>query len=377
MLRRLSKSLMEDVRSGDPRRVASANGKLVTGSIVWGVGVTLAMEGRITGSGPKDPAVRARLMETGWRPYSVVMDDGKGGKRYVEYKRLEPFAMFYGIAADIAEIGGQVGEAEMGELATAAIIGFVNNVASKTYLQGLIDSVEALSDPERYLPTLMNQYASAMVPYSAMQREIRKVDDPAMREVRSMVDAVMNTIPGYSDNLPARRSWITGEPILYPKGWGADMTTPLGEAFAAANPIIAGDWAQDPVLDELANLDFGFSAPTRKLEGVELTTEQYSRLMELHGTVRIGRLTMYQALEKAINSAQYDLGRERYEDDADPSMNPRVKMVQRIITNYRKAARARLLEEDADLRAEVEQRKREAHTNARSVYSGITDLAGE
>ncbi|WP_432450607.1 hypothetical protein [Aliiroseovarius marinus] len=377
VLRRLSKSLMDDINSGDPRRMASANGKLATGSLMWGMGVTLAMEGRITGSGPKDPTLRARLMETGWRPYSVVTDDGNGGKRYVEYRRMDPYAMFLGIAADVAEIGGQVGEAEMSELATSAIIGLVNNVASKTYLQGLIDVVEGVSDPERFLPGLMRQYASSMVPFSAAQREMRKHVDNEMREVRSVVDAVMNTVPGFSDDLPARRSWITGEAIQYPKGWGADMTSPIGDAFAAANPIIAGDWKQDKVLDELGNLDFGFSAPTRKLEGVEMTTAQYSRLLELHGTVRIGRYNMYQALEKVFDSAQYDLGRERFQDAADPQMNPRVMMVQRVIMNFRKAARAKLLEEDADLRSQVEGVKREAFGHARSVYSGVADLAGQ
>lgn len=377
VLRRLSKSLMDDINSGDPRRMASANGKLATGSLMWGMGVTLAMEGKITGSGPKDPALRARLMETGWRPYSVVTDDGNGGKRYVEYRRMDPYAMFLGIAADVAEIGGQVGEAEMSELATSAIIGLVNNVASKTYLQGLIDVVEGISDPERFLPGLMRQYASSMVPFSAAQREMRKHVDNEMREVRSITDAVMNTVPGFSDDLPARRSWITGEAIQYPKGWGADMTSPLGDAFAAANPIIAGDWKQDKVLDELGNLDFGFSAPTRKLEGVEMTTAQYSRLLELHGTVRIGRYNMYQALEKLFDSAQYDLGRERFQDPSDPEMNPRVMMVRRVVMNFRKAARAKLLEEDADLRSQVEGVKREAFGHARSVYSGVADLAGQ
>lgn len=375
LLHRLSKSMRDDIASGDPRRMAAANGKLATGSLFWGTGIMLAMEGRITGSGPKDPALRARMMETGWRPYSIVTSDGNGGKRYVEYRRFEPFAMFLGIAADVAEIGGQVGEAEMNEIATASIIGFVNNVASKTYLQGLVDTVEAIGDPERYLPSLMNQYASAMVPQSSFLREIRKQQDPAMREVRSMVDAVMNTLPGYSDNLPARRSWITGEPIAYPQGWGADMISPVGEAFASANPIIAGDWKGDPVLDELANLDFGFSAPTRKMDGVELSSAQYSRLLELHGTVRIGRLTMHQALERVMSSAAYDRERSRYTDASDPTQNPRVKLVQKVVSEYRKAARMKLLREDDVLREQVVQRKRETMVNSRSAYSGIAALA--
>lgn len=371
ILRRLSKTLQADLKSGDPRRVASANGKLVTGSLVWGAAMLAASEGKITGSGPKDPALRARMMETGWRPYSVVMDDGNGGKRYVEYRRLEPFGMFLGIVADVAEIGGQIGEAEMDELALAGVIGFVNNVASKTYLQGMIDTVEAISDPQRFLPSLMNQYASAMVPHSAFLRELRKQNDPSMREVRSMTDAIMNTVPGFSDALPARRSWITGEPIIYPKGWGADVTSPLGDAFAAANPIIAGDWKQDPVLDELAGLDFAFSPPTRKVMGVELNSEQYSRLMELHGTVRSGRQNMYQRLERLFESTRYQ---NFPKEVSDPSVDPRVKQVQRVITAYRELARRQLMKEYPEIKEAVRAQRQELRTNIRTGLSGIAAL---
>ncbi len=372
VLRRFSKSLQADLKSGDPRRMAAANGKLVTGSVIWGAGITMAMNGNITGSGPKDPALRARMMETGWRPYSFVVSDGEGGKRYIEYRRFEPFAMFLGIAADVAEIGGQVGEAEMDELATAAVVGLVNNVASKTFMTGLFDVVEAANDPERFLPRLMRTYASNMVPQSAALRELRKQQDPAMREVRSIADAIMNTIPGFSDDLPAKRSWITGEPIMYPKGWGGDMTSALGDAFAAANPIIAGDWKQDPVLDELAGLDFAFSAPTRKVMGVELTTEQYSRLMELHGTVRSGRLTMYQKLERLYESERY---RAYPTNVSDASVDPRVKATQRILTGYRELARRKLIQEYPELAEQVRASKAEMRSNIRTGLSGIADLA--
>ncbi|WP_299883369.1 hypothetical protein [uncultured Sulfitobacter sp.] len=305
VLRRLSSTLNADLKSGDPKRVAAARGKLVTGNLMWGAAIIAAQEGKITGSGPTDPQQRKLLMETGWRPNSFVIDDGNGGKRYVEYARLEPFSMFLGIAADVTEIGGQVGEQELDDLAVAALIGFTNNVTSKTYLQGLSDTFAALSAPERNLQSLMNRYASSMVPYSSALREARKFKDPALRDVRSMLDAIKNTIPGYSETIPAKRSWITGQIIHYPKGWGADMVSPLGEAFASANPITAGDWKQDPVLDELAGLDFGLSAPTRKIKGVELDQKQYERLLELHGTVRSGLYTMYQRLEKLFESDSY------------------------------------------------------------------------
>lgn len=50
-------------------------------------------------------------------------------------------------------------------------------------------------------------------------------------------------------------------------------------------------------------------------------------------------------------------------------------MVQRVISAYRKRAKAMLLREDPELREAVIARKQEAHTNARAVYGGIADLA--
>ncbi|MGH0000110.1 hypothetical protein ACQU0X_08520 [Pseudovibrio ascidiaceicola] len=376
LLNSLSKTFKAELRSGDPRRVAMARGKMATGALFWGTAITAAYEGKITGSGPADPTLKARMMETGWRPYSVVTDDGNGGKKYVEYKRMEPFATFFGIAADVADIGGSVGESEAEEIGTAAIVAFVNNVGSKTFLQGITDFAEAVGDPDRHLGTYLRRQASNMVPYTALQREVRKGIDPSMREARTLVDTVKNNIPSYSSTLPPRRSWITGDPLVYPKGWGADMVSPVGEAFASINPIIAADGANDPVLDEMAQLNFAFTAPVRRLEGgIELNTAQYSRLLELHGKVRIGRDNMYQALAKAMDSKIYDKERNGYADTTEPSENPRVKIVQRIIERYRSKARKELIMENPDLLSQKRESFNRQNESARAVYSGIADLA--
>lgn len=370
----MSKRMMDDLRGADPSRAARARGKLVTGGVIWTSALIAAQSGTITGSGPSDPAVRKRLMETGWRPYSFVMSDGNGGKKYIDYRRLDPFAMVFGIAADIADVGGQLDEMKLSEIASAAMVGLANNLASKAYLSGAIDAMTAFNDPDRYGASWFYNYASSMVPHSSLLRELRKSGDPAMREVRSMLDAVMNTVPGFSDKLPAKRSWITGEPIVYPKGWGQNMMSPLGEAFAAANPILEGEWKKDLVLDELARLDFGFSAPTRTVLGVELNPEQYSRYNEIHGTVRLGRYTMYQALEALFTTQRYDLARERAGDSSDPALNPRIKAVQRVISRYRKAAKQQLFNEYPELQSEVMSMQEEAQTNMNALMQGVVDM---
>lgn len=377
LLRRASKSFMEDLRSTDPSRRAAAEGKRASGAIMWGSAIFAASQGHITGNGPTDRVARQRLIDSGWRPYSIRVPQSDGGVKYVEYNRLEPFSMFFGIAADLAEMGGQMSEEQREEVGSAAMAAFINNVGSKTWLQGLTDAVGVLSNPDMNAENYLQNMTASFLPYSSAMREMRKQGDPAMRDVQSVLDAVKNTIPGYSEELPARRSWVTGEPIIYPHGYGGDDLSSVGEAIAAsANPILEGEWKGNMVLDELANLEFGFSAPSRKVMGVEMTPEQYETYLELHGKVRppSTRRTMQQELERLFNSPSYDLNRERTGDVSDPELNPRVKAVKRVISGYRKLAREELLMRYPEMRQKVIQRGEEAETNAQSLLSGVTSL---
>ena len=375
VLRRLSKSMMDDLASGDPARVASARGKMATGYAVWGWAVSMASQERITGGGPSDPALKTRMLEAGWQPYSFVFTNDDGSKKYVSYQRLDPFATFFGMSADIAEIGGQIDEAEFSELATAGVIALSRNIGSKTFLQGLTEFADALSQPDRKGAYYIHRQLTTMIPMSSALRDLRKLDDPAMRDVRTWVNALKNNIPGLSSTIAARRSWITGEPILYPKGWGKDMATPLGDAFAAANPIVESNWKQDPVLDELASIEYAFSAPTRTIMGkIELNEDQYSRLNELHGTVRIGRYTMKQRLETLFETQRYKAFKEAFEGGQAEADDPRVKLVQRVISQYRQASRQQLLKEYPELRAEAEDNYRDYTANVRSALDTYVGL---
>lgn len=377
LIRRLSKNLADDLKSGDPSRVAAARGKLVTGNIMWGTAIMAALNDKITGSGPVDPAARKRLMETGWRPYSYKRTKADGSTEYVEFNRLDPFAMFFGIAADVAEIGGQVDDATYGELAKAALVAFANNVGSKTYLQGITDAANAYANPDMHMEHYLQSLAASFMPYSSASREARKADDPYMREVEGYLAAIKNQIPGYSETLPARRSMITGEPVVYPKGWGDEIVTPIGEAMASMNPIYARDDKQDMVLQELADLGEGVTGyPNRKMDGVELTPKQYSRYVELHGIVRPSttKRSLYQELERLFKSPSYDRERQRVPEVSDSALDPRLTPVRKIITGYRELAKQELLREFPDLREKVVKNRSEMLRNQRMLTTGVSAI---
>lgn len=107
----------------------------------------------------------------------------------------------------------------------------------------------------------------------------------------------------------------------------------------------------DPVLDELALLaDSVQGAPLETLHGVELSGEQYSRLLELHGTTRIGGKTLHEALQALIESPGYDVERLERGDPPDAERGPRAIALRRIIARYRERAQDELLNEDEELR---------------------------
>jgi len=324
---------------GDPSRVALARGKMAVGKLVWLSAATASMSGMLTGGGPRDGKKRAQLMETGWRPYSF-----KVGDKYIPYQRVEPFGTVLGLMADFFDVvGNEYDDDEaIGQFASAMIASVASNITSKTYLKGLMDATNVMHDPARYAESWVAQQAAARLPFSSMLGQIRQEVDPALREARGIVDAMMNKTPGLSDNLPARRSWVTGEPLYYPGGSGW-------------NPFAASEAKNDPVLSELARLDHGFSGPPRKVGGVEIDTAQHSRYAELMGTVKMQGKTLHEYLGELYKSQVY----KELPDSTSEYEGGKLRLTKKVIGAYQRAARMFLLREDQQLLQKVLQARLE------------------
>src|SRR5690606_23747135 len=139
-------------RGGRDRDMALA--RVTIGSATALVVASYVMDGRITGGGPTDPAARQVLMQSGWRSYSI-----RFGDTYYSYARLEPLASVIGATADAVEIGIEFSrdtetlsddDVQLNQMSAAIIAGIANNTMSKTFMKGLADFTEMLSDPLRY-----------------------------------------------------------------------------------------------------------------------------------------------------------------------------------------------------------------------------------
>lgn len=337
ILNALSSEYRAALNAADPATRQLARGRMVTGSAISMAAVSLAAGGQITGRGPSDPDLRQRKIDSGWRPYSI-----KVGNKWVDMRRLEPFSMPFATVADAVELAGEWDDMEAEEVGPAIVMGFTRNVTSKTYLKGVIDMINAISNPEMYGERWVQSFTSGFVPYSAGLQSWAAVagkDDPAFREVDGIIEGMRARVPGYSEDLPARRNWMTGEKIGPESLWVPERITPIPIRENAGN-----DGARF-----LVEMGYEGGAPRREIKGVDLTTAQYSRLQELHGKMKIRGKNLMDRIEEDIGKAR-DQGR---------SQEYQKQLVDRIVTIYRDSAKLQLMREDPGLEQSIRDRMRD------------------
>ncbi len=321
------------LQGGEAR--ADALGQASFGLMTIAAASMAAAEGKITGAAPNDPKLRAQKEATGWRPYSIHIGD-----KYLPFNRLDPVGGILGMTATIVDYvkmsGDAYSEKEHNKAVNVLLTSIIENLSSKSYLQGITEAVNVFNDPDRYGTSFMGRMGSSFIPYSSLLRTWRKTEslpggDSHMREMRDFSDYLANTIPGLSSTLPARRSWVTGEAV--------DYTT-----------MNAGTQKNDIVFDEMERLGSKVIAkPAKKLWGVELSARQYERLNELHGTLKLGGKTLHETLSAIISSPGYDVKRERMGDAPFGEEGPRSVVLNKVIKKYRDYAVLTLRKEDAEL----------------------------
>jgi len=362
-----SKQFREDLAAGGVRR-ANAIGKAAAGLGLYIPALYAATIGRITGGGPSDAVKRRHKMATGWQPYSFVSTDENGVTTYTSYKRLDPYGMFFGLAADFVDVAQHIEEQNRTEIAAAMGIAVAKNLTSKTYLQGITNALDALSQPERKFNRWISNTVSGFAPSGLKQISewAGLTNDPVMRETRNWMDGFINKIPGLSQSLPPKRSWVTGDVIPYSEGrFLPDSISPYATSKSKDNLV----------LDELSRLDHGWSAPMRNIHGVDLSELQYDRLLELSGTIKIGGRTLMERLERSFTKERYDLNRDHIPDHEG---SYRHGTVDRWVKKYREKAKRYLLKEEPALKelVKVNRRalRRAGSSNPERAKSGLEAL---
>jgi hypothetical protein len=358
-LNRLQFQHRADMRSGDPKRVAMAKARTAMGTVFWGAAITAALEGNFTGAGPRNWQERALKEQTGWKPFSIRLDKGDGTVEYVQMSRADPFFLFFGLAADAADVMSRSGEMESGELAGAMVTAVAANILNKTYLEGLSRALEVMTDPtpenwERYL---RNQAAS----YLPTGVQTFKTDEFG-REAYTVLEAMKRKMPGLSESLDPQRN-ILGEVMSAPTGWGPDNLSPF------ATGVDTGD----DVVNALASFEKGYRPPPSTKGNVDLLADEfklpphpetgwrqsaYDRYLELMGTVTGGGKTARQRIQELISSEKWDKLTDGVTLPGMAYPGSKQQVVETILSRYRDKAWKTLLKEQPALREAVRQDER-------------------
>jgi hypothetical protein len=332
---------------------------------------------RFNGGGPLDYAAKDKWTNIEKRmPYSVqVWNDAEGAWSVpTSMRALEPFATLFGAIGDYTDIANSLSTESRNRLGSSLVLTLArmstSGVLSKSYFQGFNELYEAAFNPSKIitgpaqrdpLARYLSRIAASMVPYSSSLRAARRETDTVSRTVdpsdigglmgffQETLDEVRNAVPGWSNNLPARRDWINGAPILTQGILGAEVIPaemPWLQAAMQFTPLAAFQQGREtlgPVHEEMSLLSgkgTNFSGPRASDFGSEmrLTASELEDYTLRFATVKDQYgLTFEQTATKLIESAQYQSWPVEGPSSRDVSL--RAAAIQAEIQRFKKLAK--------------------------------------
>ena len=340
------------ILSDDPYKRANAWGKASTAVGMAGTLYAYASQNLdfFTGGGPSDVDRKRALQMEGWQPYSV-----KFGDRYYSYLRLDPMSTVLGLYVDMAEAQKyhELDDATMAYMLQVGMLSFINNIGNKSFLQGIDNVMQIMSDPVGSTFKTVGDIGAGFVPNYFPQlgniEEFREI-----KEARTITDRILKRDPFFvtEDALMPKRNAL-GEKVFR-------ENLPYGASVYL--PIYSSTVSQDPVDKEIARLNKGFSAPKAKLMNAldmrEIKAENgqtaYDRYQEATGEFKLEGKTLRESLRALIDSPYYRNLNEGTDAELDLGVQPpRVKAIQKIINRYRRTGKQVMLDEYPELQNEV------------------------
>ena len=334
--------VLPSVRSAlkTPGLQSDALAKMTLGVSVLVPLTAIALEDKITLGAPKNAGARDAFYATGRQPYSILIGD-----TWYQYSRFSPFAEWFITAGMIGEAVQNDNDSAISESLSSAFFTMTQNMLDKTFVTGISDLLDALTNPNKADRWLQNFVTGATIP-TISGRAARAVD-PTVREIDSLRDAYYSRIPGLSSKLPARTD-VFGEDIVRPSG-------PI-EQFIS--PVTTSPVQVNMVRDELEDIGYVLGFPGQSSLGYELNDEQYRTLKTISGKV------IYATLFQVMQTSEYQ----------DMPAQDKEQTVQRVVNKVRSKVKAKAFPEFSIMK-HIEERLKErgltdedAKTKAPEIY---------
>jgi len=255
LVRKFSREIQEAMADGaDPAARALAQAKVATGTMLYGIGFTMAWNGLVTGASPLDSNLRKIKQQAGETQYSMVTDKG-----YVSFNRFDPVGMFFSFSANLATMAKATidinGHAEQfgytrdifqvyQEAMADGAIAMARVISDRHYLQGVNNMIDAMTGDPRFVSQAFGTLGGVVNPfgslYSSLRRGIDKEINPEkqlrplsptviepgdeisdivykefIQSMEELQNDMLSWIPGYGGNRSPARNFA-GEVTFYP-----------------------------------------------------------------------------------------------------------------------------------------------------------------
>ena len=328
------RQVREDIAAGGAR-ADMALGRMAAGSSVMGLGWYLASAGLVTGEGPRDPGQREALLRTGWRPRSI-----KVGDKYIEYGRYDPLASLLNMPANIVDMADALDndlgadlEKDVSDYFAIGALAFTKMMMSKTWTQSIAELVDAVNrQDENGVQRMLQFYAASFAVPNAVTFFGNEIN-PVVQEANSAWEAIQikagNTVRPKLD--------IFGDPIkrdpqLYyglPSSYSNITTDPFEQKLAAGGVFI--------------------ERPTRRIEGVELSRDEYAKMMGFMKEFKIK-----DEMRKVVEGPMWEQLPDAAKTGEQGAQGfTKSGVMSAIYSKFVEAARQRLVAESPDLQARI------------------------
>ena len=250
----------------------TARARLIAGGAVSAMVANWAVNDSVTGYGPTDQTERAQWLRT-HEPYSVRL----GGWWY-SYNKFGPIGDLIGLLSPIwSRSARRSKQGEYAEAAAGKIIKATSRMLEdEVGMQGLVNLIEAQSDPDNKMGRFVSGQAASNLPYSSLLRQTASFNDPVMREAKTFVDQLRYATPWSRQDLLPKRDWL-----------GQPMDNPGYQSIIRQRPVNA-----DPIDLAVSQLrGFKPAPPQDRIGGVKLPPKMYDEYQATAGgTWRARRL---------------------------------------------------------------------------------------
>ena len=297
--------------------------RALTGIGIMGVLASLLDTDSITGRGGDPGSPTEHFNKTYGRPPNSIKLFGK----WYSYDWFEPLKFAIGLVANYKEAAESIdlstrdGWDTLNALFSATVAGFMEVTIDENYINNLNNLIlmlrevsekhselvetegESLFDDKiSIVGKTMTQVGAVMVPNFLHQLnrkcELLGFGDDTFRMASTFQEKIMSRLPGFSKSLSPHIDFY-GNPARQPEMWGPNFFFPVRVREAMDE--------NDLVTVELANIKPKIPRVGRTISGVELSHEQFSRMLTIigKGHKKLGMPSKRKVLETLIKSKKY------------------------------------------------------------------------